>query len=59
MIMKHQLPILVLVLSLAACDSRTVDPFEKDVKPYSVHGYIDLDRNPNYVRVCQLNKPYF
>jgi hypothetical protein len=59
MIMKHQLPILVLVLSLAACDSRTVDPFEKDVKPYSVHGYIDLDRNPNYVRVRQLNKPYF
>jgi len=59
MIMKSYLPILAMILLFAACDARTVDPFEKDVKPYSVYGYLDLDRNPNFVRVRQLNKPYF
>lgn len=59
MSMKPLIPILLAALVLASCDDRTVNPFEADVKPYSVYGYLDLDENPNYVRVRQLNRPYF
>lgn len=56
---RSALPLILAGLFLGSCDDRTVNPFEDNVKPYSVYGFLDLDENPNFVRVRQLNKPYF
>jgi len=41
-----------------ACDDRTIDPFEEDEGTYSIYGVLEVNQNPNFIRVKDLNESF-
>lgn len=50
------LTLILVFTALSSCDN-SMDPFNKEKGVYSIYGYLDLDKNVNYIRVKDLNKP--
>lgn len=47
---------LVLSAIMSGCDT-TMDPFEEKKGLFSIYGYLDMDKEVNFIRVKDLNKP--